>query len=184
MIRAAAVLLTVLAALAGCGVPTDDRPRDVGSAGNLLVSRPPLGLEEGSAAERLCFVRDGRLVRIARRVPQPVSAQHQLQALLDGPTDSEAGAGLTSALTGTTPTIQLTLAAGRAGVEVGDRSQHGVRTDEILAFGQVVCTLASRPEVGTVNFTSAGKPLADPRQDGSLTTGPLTVADYAQLIDS
>jgi spore germination protein GerM len=183
MKRALAAFLLLLTTPAGCGIPSDAKPRDAESNG-FLASRPPLVLDEGSATERLCFVRDGRLVRIARRVPRPVSAQQQLEALLAGPTTAEAGTGLTSTLTGTTATIQLTLAAGRATIEVGDRSQHGVRNDEILAFGQVVCTLASRPEIGTVNFTGNGKPLGVPRQDGSLTAGPLTVADYAQLIGS
>jgi hypothetical protein len=183
MRAAALAVVLVLAVSAGCGIPVDDQPRDAGSAGDVLASRPPLDLDGGTEAERLCFVRDGRLVRVARRVPRPVDAQQQLQALLDGPTETESAAGLTSALTGTTPTIQLTLTAGRASVEVGDRSEHGVRNDENLAFGQVVCTLASRAEIGTVSFTSEGRPLGVPRQDGSLTLGPLTVADYAQLID-
>jgi hypothetical protein len=180
------ILVTALLVmtLAGCGVPADDHPRDVDIPDGPLQPRAPLVLDEGSNAERLCFVRDARLVRHARQVPEPVSAQQQLQALLDGPTPAEASAGLTTTLTGTTPTMQLSLTGGRAVIEVGDRSEHGVRSDEILAFGQIVCTLASRPEIGIVNFRSQGVPLEVPRQDGSLTAGPVTVADYAELIDS
>lgn len=180
--RRPTVLLLALV-LAGCGIPADEEPRPVDSGGGPLPSHVPLVLGEGTAVERLCFVRDGRLARAARRVPQPVPAERQLRDLLDGPTAAEAAQGFTSTLTGTTTTIAYQLAGGRAVIDVGDRSPHGVRNDEILAFGQIVCTLASRPEVGTIVFTSQGVALRVPRADGSLTGDPLTVADYAPLID-
>ncbi|MET0424244.1 MAG: GerMN domain-containing protein [Actinoplanes sp.] len=182
--RALAPAAALLAALVACGVPADDGPRDVDSAGGPLPSHVPLALGERTVNERLCFVRDDRLVRIARRVPEQDPAQQQLQDLLDGPTTGEAADGYSTALTGTTSTLTYSLVAGRAVVDVGDRSEHGVRTDETLAFAQIVCTLSVRPEIGTITFTSAGLPLRVPQPDGSLSDGPLTVADYAELIDS
>jgi hypothetical protein len=176
--------LALVAALAGCGVPVDGEPRNVDDSDGGQPSHAPLVLDQGTSLERLCFVRDGRLARIFRRVPSPVTSQAQLEALLNGPTTSEAADGLSNTLPGTASTVQISLSGGRAVIEIGDRSVHGVRTDEILAFGQIICTLASRPEIGTITFTSRGQPLGVPRQDGSLTTGPLTVADYADLIDS
>ena len=99
--------------------------------------------------------------------------------LLAGPTAQERSDGLVSALTGTTTVTSLTLAGGRATIEVGDRSNAVVRSDEVLAFGQIVCTMTSRLEIGTVAFTSAGTPLGVPRADGALTTAPLTVSVIA-----
>ncbi|NMO54294.1 GerMN domain-containing protein [Actinoplanes sp. TBRC 11911] len=182
--RRGLVVLALVAVLAGCGVPVDSEPRNVDNADAGVPSHGPLVLDQGTALERLCFVRDGRLARILRRVPSPVSSQEQLEALLNGPTPSEAADGLSNTLPGTASMVKISLSGGRAVIEIGDRSAHGVRTDEILAFGQIICTLASRPEIGTITFTSRGLPLGVPRQDGSLTTGPLTVADYADLMDS
>nr|WP_296076488.1 GerMN domain-containing protein [uncultured Actinoplanes sp.] len=176
--------LALVALLGGCGIPAEKEPRTVDSADGQLPSYGPLNLDQGTSLERLCFVRDGMLARTIRRVPRPVTSQEQLEALLNGPTPSEAAEGLTNTLPGTTSSVQISLSGGRAVIEIGDRSAHGVRTDEILAFGQIICTLATRPEIGTITFTSRGEPLGVPRQDGSLTTGPLTVADYADLMDS
>ena len=178
-----ATAITLLIVAGGCGVPLDDHPRDVDDPRRPYRAGAPRGGAAGTATERLCFIRDTSLVRIDRRLPLTPTAQQQLDDLLAGPTAEESADGISSALPGTTPTAVLTLTAGRAVVEVGDRSDHGVRSDEVLAFGQLVCTLASRPEVGTVTFTSQSTPLGVPRANGSLSTGPLTIADYATLIE-
>ncbi|GAA0805659.1 GerMN domain-containing protein [Spirilliplanes yamanashiensis] len=180
---AAGVLAAALSA-GGCGVPLDDGPRPVEGGPDLYRSGPPASGAPGPVAERLCLVRDGRLVRVLRRVEAAPSEQELLRDLLAGPTAAEVADGLSSALTGTTTTATVALAGGRATVEVGGRSAAGARSDEVLAFGQIVCTLGTRPEVGTVSFTAGGEPLRVPRSDGSLAEGPLTVADYADLIAS
>jgi hypothetical protein len=61
----------------------------------------------------------------------------------------------------------------------------GCRSDEVLAYGQMVCALTSQgADVGTVSFASGGQPLAVPRADGSLVAGALTIADYADPLRS
>jgi hypothetical protein len=57
-------------------------------------------------------------------------------------------------------------------------------TDDVPAFGQIVCTLTSQFETGTVTFTSNGEPLSVPRGDASLADGPVTIADYVGLLAS
>jgi hypothetical protein len=107
-----------------------------------------------------------------------------LEDLLRGPTRSEQEDGLTTALS-TMRIEDITVLQRRATVVVGERSADGTRNDEMLAYGQIVCTLTSQgAEVGTVSFVSEGRPLGVPRGDGSLDSGPLTVADYSNLIDS
>lgn len=107
-----------------------------------------------------------------------------LDDLLAGPSSAELQDGLTSALT----TIQIdgmTVVQRRAAVQIGEPPGQAARSDEILAYGQIVCTLTSQgAEVGTVSFTSAGQALGVPRGDGSLSTEPLTIADYASLLDT
>jgi hypothetical protein len=136
----------------------------------------------GSTVLRLYLVRDGRLVRVPRRVPAPLTPAQQLDTLLAGPTAEESEDGLGSALTAMTVTA-VELAGRRATVTLGDRAGQGARSDEVLAFGQIVCTLTSLPDVGTVSFAADGAPLWVPRSDGSLADTPLTIADYSSLLD-
>ncbi|WP_106125010.1 GerMN domain-containing protein [Pseudosporangium ferrugineum] len=167
---------------AGCGITLDDEPRDIETPGRLGTSGEPAPVGAGSAVLRLFMVRDGRLVRVPRRVPAPLGPRQQLDALLAGPTAEERRDGLTSAVTTMTVT-GLRLSGRRATITIGDRPDELVRSDEVLAFGQIVCTLTSQTEVGTVSFESAGEPLGVPRADGSLADGPLTIADYNGLLD-
>jgi len=171
-------LLAVLLA-GGCGVPLDSAPRNVSDARVPYRTGPPAE-GAGRAVERLCFVRSGWLVRVVRRVPAVRPPQQQLGDLLAGPTAEESTAGLSSALS-TATGVTMTMAAGRATVEVGPRDT-GPRSDDVLAFGQIVCTLTSQLQVGTVSFTSDRKPLSVPRADGSLATTPVTIADYVSLL--
>jgi spore germination protein GerM len=171
----AAVLLT-----AACGVPLDGSPRDVTDARVPYRSGAPAE-GEGRAIERLCFVRAGGLVRALRRVPAVRPPEQQLHDLLAGPTTDESTGGLSSALS-TATGVTMTLNDGRATVDIGPRDV-GLRSDDVLAFGQIVCTLTSQLQVGTVAFTSGGVPLGVPRADGSLSDAPLTIADYVRLLN-
>jgi hypothetical protein len=181
--RLVALALAGAFALGGCGVPTDSGPRDIDNP-RAHSSDGPLAADAGSQFVRIYLVRDGRLVRVLHRVPAAQSAQGQLQQLLKGPSAAESRNGMTTALS-TTNIISLTVVNRRATVEIGTPPAPGARSDEVLAYGQIVCTLTSQgAEVGTVSFLSDGKPLAVPSADGSLTDAPLTIADYAGLLDS
>ncbi|KWV32751.1 hypothetical protein AWV63_10835 [Micromonospora rifamycinica] len=173
------VLLPVVALLlpAGCGVPVDDRPRGV---------EPPFGPPAAPAAssvpgrveQAFCLVRDGRLVRTVRQVDAAGGVDGHLRRLLAGPTQAERAAGLGTALPGAVHVLGARLVDGRAHVEVEPLGEESGRSDEVLAYGQIVCTLDSRADVSGVSFLLRGGPLEVPRADGSLSAGPLTAADY------
>ena len=183
--RRAAVLMTaglIGLALQGCGVPDEDEPRPIEPS--LVIGSPPPQATTrnsvGSVIERLYLVRDDRLVAVERRVGSTADVAALLADLVAGPTDAELDDGLTSALTGTDLIAGVRLVDGTA--EVSFRPQAGGRTDDILAIGQIVCTLDARVDVDTVRFLLDGQVLKVPRADGSLTELPLTVADYRTLI--
>jgi spore germination protein GerM len=54
--------------------------------------------------------------------------------------------------------------------------------EQLLAVAQLVCTLTARPGVGPVSFTLEGAPVDVPTGDGSLTSGPVSRDDYADLL--
>jgi spore germination protein GerM len=182
----AAWTTAVALALAGCGVPIEDEPRRVETPPGVLpgVGSGTPAVQPGPAAERLCLVRNNVLAAVTRPVPNQVSVDQHLRLLIQGPTETERAAGYASALTGTTTVQNVTQAQGVVTVDIAERPEGTGRSDDILAYGQLVCTLTTRPSVAAVAFTTDRKPLAVPRADGSLSTGPLTAADYAALLST
>ncbi|WP_433604883.1 GerMN domain-containing protein [Dactylosporangium sp. CA-139114] len=184
--RARLIAVVLLIALtAGCGVPSERTPRPV-----TVADRPPSVTTGTSAAspapgvpvELLYLIRDADLVAVRRQAERAPTIDQQMQDLLSGPTARERNDGYVSALTGITVADVTVAHDGKVTIDVGDRSDGAGRSDEVLAYGQVVCTLTSRADVDGVVFRHDGQPLKVPRADGSLTDGPLTAADYAPLV--
>ncbi|MET8147867.1 GerMN domain-containing protein [Actinoplanes sp. NPDC049668] len=181
--RSLLALVAVCLSAGACGVPADQTPRDLDRPRPASGSNTPAPDGFGTAIERLYLIRDGSLARTLRRVPAPPTPQQMLTDLLAGPTTAEQQDGLSSALS-TMRINGMTVNQRRATVAINEPPDQAARSDEILAYGQIVCTLTSQgADVGTVSFTSAGRPLGVPRGDGSLSTQPLTIADYASLLD-
>ncbi|MEU8181075.1 GerMN domain-containing protein [Micromonospora sp. NPDC049044] len=180
------VAVAFVAALTGCGIPTDDAPRAVQPPpGPFQRSAPADAIAPaGPATETLCLVRDNRIIPVARRVDRPARIEGQLRDLLGGPTAAERDNDLTSALPGAVNAAGVTVTGAQAQVAVDEPGDDAGRSDEVLAFGQIVCTLTSRDDITSVMFLRDGRPLAVPRADGSLSDRPLVRADYLPLIAS
>lgn len=136
----------------------------------------------GAVPARLYMVRDGELVAVIRHADTHPGVGELVDNLLAGPTDTEQSKGLTSALLGNDIVVGVRLNDGRATVELTDTLDETGRSDQILAFAQIVCTLAAKPGVTAVSFTQDGQPVGVPRADGSLSESPATAADYASLL--
>jgi spore germination protein GerM len=176
------LLVLSLLSVTGCGVRPESEPRDVDPPAGpqpVIAASTPSTAQGGTAAEPLYFVRTDRLVAVIRRIGAAPSIQEQMDHLLAGPTEAERRAGLSSTLNGNIDVEGVGLTAGRATVEVGDELSG--RTDDVLAFGQIVCTLTARSDVTTVRFQRDGEALGVPRADGQLSTSGLTAADYTAL---
>jgi len=172
-----AVALVCCLVLAGCGVPVERVPRPLDPS--VTVGSPDAPTAPvGAVAEKLYMVRDNQLVAVERRVDAPPDLTRQLTDLMSSPTEQERNTGLGSALAGTDLISGVQLEDGTAVVAVTT----SIRTDEVLAYGQIVCTLAARDDVDAVQFVQNGRPLEVPRADGVLTADPLTAADYYTLI--
>ncbi|WBB76717.1 GerMN domain-containing protein [Micromonospora sp. WMMD1128] len=176
------VLAVVL--LAGCGVPVDDEPRVVREPSGRFPT--PSGTTTtapaGRSDEPFCFVRDDGLVVVNRRADGLPGVDAHLQHLLAGPNSAERRTGLATALPGTVTVAGATLTGAVATVEVRQAGEETGRSDEVLAFGQIVCSLTQRPDVDSVAFRRDGQPLEVPRADGSVSSLPLTAADYRPLL--
>lgn len=181
--RLSVTMLLVL--LAGCGVPTDDQPRAVVAPyGPFPTPSTAVSDPAGRFTEALYFVRDDRLVLVSRRLDVRPTINQHLEHLLAGPNEAERAEGLATALFGAVTVAGIRLTGTRAEVDVPSVAEGAGRSDEVFAFGQIVCTLTARPEVDSVSFLRDGAPLGVPRADGSLSPGPLTAADYVELSGS
>jgi hypothetical protein len=177
----------VAVVLAGCGVPVEREPREITfDSGPTSSSSDPGGSQPtagtGPVAELLYFVRDGRLVAVRRSVDRLPEPEAQLEHLLAGPTDTEHDKGLSSALTGLGITAQLRIEGLTAVVDLGVQPDNAGRSDEVLAYGQLVCTLTARSDIDLVSFRYENEPVDVPRGDASLGRQPLAEADYRSLI--
>ncbi|MFG2041206.1 GerMN domain-containing protein [Dactylosporangium sp. NPDC048998] len=178
-----AAALAACLLLGGCGVPSDREPRPIepsvviGSYEGPIGGPPP---SAGAAIERLFLVRDNQLIAVDRRVAAAPSPEKQLDDLMAGPTPEERDEGLDSALIGTNIITGVQLRNGTA--IVGLARDNPIRNDEIVAYGQIVCTLSARADVVGVRFVQDGRPVEIPRADGALTQEMLTEGDYGSLI--
>ena len=181
MKRAAALALAVL--LAGCGVPLEDEARALPSqSANVPPSATPAVPETGPITETIYLVKGGLLVAVPRNVPAEPAVDKLMADLLAGPTEAEKAAGIGSALLGSKVVAAVQVHNGIATVELAANLEGTGRTDDVLAYGQIVCTLTTRPDVSWTTFTRDGQPIEVPRGDGSLTGDPLNAASYSRLI--
>ncbi|MBX6357495.1 MAG: GerMN domain-containing protein [Micromonosporaceae bacterium] len=185
--RSAAVVgaLLTAAALAGCGVSPESEPHPIDPPRGpfrAITSPTPSAARSGAITQRLYLVKDGKLVAVTRHAD--VSTVDALVSqLLSGPTEAERDSGLTSAIQGAVAVSAVHVEGDLATVELSSPVAETRRNDNLLAYAQLVCTLTTRPEIKGVMFTHDQTPVGVPRGDGSLSLGPLTRADYADLIE-
>lgn len=188
---AAAWALACVAAMAACGIPTDEtatlaHPDEVPFDLLTPVASPNTTATSPNTADTeratIFLVLGERLATVERRVPAPASPDVVLEALEKGPTTPEVQVGLRSALAGSSVIRSVGVTGGIATVDLGPSFTEIVGTrDQILALAQIVSTLTRLPGIGRVNFTLEGVPVGVPRGDGAVTTESVSIDDYALL---
>jgi hypothetical protein len=175
------VVFMALVAVAGCGVTPDDSPRKIDPPRGPFqsVASPTTADPTGLVTQTLFLVKDEKLVPVVRHLDTTPTLNDLVEVLIAGPTDSERAQGITSALLGNAVISDVRARGYLVIVELSATVDGAPRTDEVLAYAQLVCTLTTRREVTGITFTRDGKTVGVPRGDGSLSSGPLTAADYA-----
>jgi Sporulation and spore germination len=182
--RLLAVALAGLA-LAGCGITPERSAREITKPPapyQVLPSDTPAVAETGSVVERLFLVRDNMLVQVDRAVRAQPTLDGLANDLIAGPTSTERAQGMTTSLLATDLLGPVRVDSGLAVVQLAVGLTGTGRNDEVLALGQLVCTLAAHAGVTGVVFVRNGQRISVPRADASLSLGPFSRADYESLI--
>ena len=181
-----ALAATVLVVASGCAVRAqshaqihddDDVPFGLldADAAPLLATTVP----EGSGSVSLCFVEDDHLIVTETRLSAPIEPRSVVRALSE-PARSGTTAGRTAVTAGLLGSVEVRGGVARVDVRPAINELSG--DEQLLAVAQVVCTLSGRPGIGQVSFTLEGTPVEVPREDGSLTSSPVSRDDYADLL--
>lgn len=179
-----AVLALVLAS--ACGVPSDKRARRIPDEAvpfGLLSSAPVEAAtpQPGQRLMSIFFVRDDRLVRVERRVAAEPDPALALDQLVLGPSPTETTAGIGTAALDAPLSVRPGPDPATVSVDLGHQIGEIPSQIQVLAFAQIVYTLAELPDVEAVAFTLDGEPVDVLRGDGSLAEAPVTPADYAEF---
>jgi len=182
----------VLAALAlsACGVPIDAQPTALSRHGvpfNLLGPSAPATTSTTAPSPVEVPVKiflmgpAGHVVPVARDVP--VSAPDLvtvLTALVAGPTDAEAAAGVQTSIPAQTTVLGATIGGGVATVNLRSTFGQLVGPPQIQAVAQVVFTAAALPGVTGVTFQLDGQQVEVPVASGAQVP-VATPAQFAPL---
>lgn len=175
--------------IVGCGVQTQDSPQildpeqlperlteaeiAVGSSTTTVVPTPETII--------LYFVSGGRLARASRITTEEVTPTSVVDQLVRGTTPTEAALGLRTAIPSGVEVTEVEVNNGLATVNITGPFAEAPANEQVLAVAQLVYTLTELPGISGVLITLGGFPVAVPRADGTLTTSPLTRADYVSL---
>jgi spore germination protein GerM len=184
------MLVLLVTALAGCGVPTDD--------GAETMDDVPFGLLDPQASEPadsatppegpavqiyLVDASGERLVPVERRLGEGEALLPDVvDALLEGPTRAERRQGLSTAFVDDEAVGASDLVGGVASVDLTQPFTVLDGPTQRLAIAQMVLTLTRRPGVGRVAFTLQGQPIDIPRGDGTLAQGSVARDNYRELL--
>ena len=185
---AMAIAVSLVAALASCGVPRDGAARRIDARNvpfDLLgtTTSTTVVASGPTRAVTIYFARgDGQLAAVEREVEAPASLRKALQALLVGPGADEVS--LSTAITSETKLLHLrgpvdglvTIDLSRAMLDITGRQQ-------ILALAQVVYTATAYPSVERVLFQFDGVSSEVPNGEGTLTSTPLGRLSYRGLTE-
>lgn len=188
--RRSVVLVVVVTALLGaaCGVRTEPAPRSL-SAGEvpygLLEEAPPTTTTPQvpsvpTAPVNVYFVRGERMYPVVRQVNAPPSVAKALTALLFGPEEDEATAGVRSAISPTAAIQARAIDPTTFLVDLSSEFAQGSVTEQVMGLAQVVWTATDIPGVTGVRFTLNGLPIQVPTPTGS-TGDPVGRDAFAEL---
>lgn len=183
------VVAAVLALLvAACGVPSDRGPRDIPSDEVLYslldpstTTAAPQAPEQTATTLVYLIGPSNLLAPVQRSVVSPLTVDSAIASLIQGATAQEQAQGLRSAINQQTAVLGSEVTDGVARIDVSSAFSGIGAQEQILALAQLVYTATEIEGISAVQVLLDSATVEVPRSDGTLTSSPLTRADYASL---
>ncbi|MDP9020544.1 MAG: GerMN domain-containing protein [Actinomycetota bacterium] len=158
-------------------------PGEAGPTGRARVAREKAS-PAPTTAVAIYLVKGESLSKVTRWVPKvPGIGRQAMEALLAGPTPSEAAAGVTTAIPAGTRLLGLVVEAGTATVDLTPSYESGGGTLGLtLRLAQVACTLDQFESVTGVRFALAGRPVRVFSGDGIVLERPVSCDSYRERL--
>ncbi|MEL6892713.1 MAG: GerMN domain-containing protein [Actinomycetota bacterium] len=184
--RSVAILVAVALSFAGCAISEDATPRDIP-----VDQRSDFGAiatgDEATGVNRIYLLAPGddqvRLRSVARGAATTPEAL--LDSLVSGPNEEELNQQLQTALPSDLEVLSRPRSVGFVlTIDVNDALSTLASDGLTLALAQIVATVTELDTVERVRLRVEGQSRAWPTGDGRLSTDPLSVYDYPNLIES
>jgi hypothetical protein len=186
--RRAAVVAVLAATVAGCGINTDDVPRDVAPDQRALLAVDAADPSGSSGTSRIYLVTPSETgqQRRLRSVQRDVAARPEplLGSLLVGPSQAELDARLATSIPPGTQLLGARTAGDVLFIDVSAELNELSGDALVLAVAQIVHTASEIVGVQSVRLRVDGVDQAWPKGDGQTTEGPLRTYDFPGLVQS
>jgi spore germination protein GerM len=192
-VRALALALAGLVALAACGVGVQAEPEQLASENvpdGLLDPNPPTSTTTPqaptSATVTIYFVRtrgdNVRLARVQREVTDPGSAAERIRALMqEEPTRAEARNGLSNSVIPDDTEVEVVTDGPLATIDLSPEFLEIQGQAQRAAFGQLVWTVTAVPGIERVRFLVDGDPVNAIIGNGNSIRRPVDRIDYREI---
>ena len=180
----------VVCVLAACGVPqgevtvidSEELPAALRASSTVSSTALPAdpNVEQGDV--KVFWIQDKLLVSEAITFETTPDVERVISLLERGPSSTERTSEVRSAVSQSEVIRGVTRDGNRVTVELSEDFAEVAGSDQVLALGQIVMTLASVPGVSDVEFRRSGEPLEVPVPNGSLVRRALTRGDYISLL--
>jgi hypothetical protein len=194
MVRRVRLLGAVLVAgltAAGCAIPTQSRPSTIPPSHvpfNLLgpqspttsTTQPPLA---SLVQVKIILLGANQQIEAAQRlIPSPAPLSSVIKSLVVGPTNSEAVAGITTAIPSSVEVLSVTTVGTTVTVNFNSAFADITGAATEIAVSQVVYTVATQNGIGTgVIFEIGGIRTSVPVASGAEVLGPVNALQFVTV---
>ena len=160
--------------------PSDPEPGSEPQPGGEGAPEP----SEETFTYKVWFAKGESLFVVHRTEPKvPAVATTAMESLLEGPSDAEKAAGISSAIPADTTLLGVTVKDGIATVDLSAEYESGGGSlSMMMRLAQVVYTLTQFPTVQKVSFELDGQPVEVFSGEGIILDEPVDRGDYKELL--
>jgi len=182
-----ALLMTLVGALGACGVPLDNKPREITDRDVRQLVAPTTTTTQpapdGGVSRRVAyyFLRDGSLVEVDAMVDADPTIAKAVDLLLEGPTEDQGNRGLTTSLPPGTELLAARQRGNTATLNLSSDMRNIGSTSEKEAYAQLTYTVLGTGGINRVHFQIDGKRVAPPTDEGNVET--VTADSYDPPLD-